>query len=66
VSEQDDATRLPRPQQARRTEVLRLLRDLARSEEPEIAHAEADDLLLRLINDPEIVAAFDAVPKWYA
>jgi len=32
----------------------------------ENAHSYADQLLLRLIADPEIAAAYVAVPKWYA
>jgi hypothetical protein len=32
----------------------------------ELVHHRADDLLLHYINDPEIAAAYDAVPKWYA
>lgn len=34
--------------------------------DPEIAHREADMLLLAYINDPEITNAFDAIEKWYA
>ena len=32
----------------------------------EASHAEADELLLQYINDPEIEKAFEEVPKWYA
>ncbi len=32
----------------------------------EVAHAQADALLLLYINDTEIDAAYDAIPKWYA
>ena len=28
-------------------------------------HAEADELLLQYINDPEIEKVFEEVPKWY-
>ena len=31
----------------------------------EATHAEADELLLQYINDPEIEKAFEEVPKWY-
>lgn len=34
--------------------------------DPENDHAEADRLLLDFINDPEIAAAYKAIPKWYA
>lgn len=30
------------------------------------AHIIADEILLRLIDDNEIRAAFDSFPKWYA
>jgi len=32
----------------------------------ESAHSEADDLLLRHLNDPELTEAFRAVARWYA
>lgn len=32
----------------------------------EQGHIDADTLLLRYINDPEIAAAYDALHKWYA
>jgi hypothetical protein len=49
-------------------EALDMLRRLAEesklnAEEP---HADADDVLLRLIDDPEITQAYQAVEKWYA
>lgn len=31
----------------------------------EATHAEADELLLQYINDPEIEKVFEEVPKWY-
>ncbi len=34
--------------------------------DPELAHGEADDLLVELIDDEEIAAAYEAVEKWYA
>lgn len=34
--------------------------------DPEHAHAEADEALLKYINDPEVRAAYDAIEKWYA
>ena len=66
MSARDDTPEQAQSWEQRRTEVLTALRELADSEEPEIAHSEADDLLLWLIDDAEIAAAFDAVPKWYA
>lgn len=32
----------------------------------EIVHGNADAALLAYINDPEVTAAYEAVPKWYA
>ena len=32
----------------------------------EASHAEADELLLQYINDPEIEKVFEEVPKWYS
>lgn len=29
-------------------------------------HIQADNLLLKYINDPEIEKAFRVIPKWYA
>lgn len=34
--------------------------------DPEIGHAKADEALLAFINDKDITAAFEAVPRWYA
>ena len=34
--------------------------------DPEATHAEADELLLQYINDPEIEKVFEEVPKWYS
>ena len=46
--------------------LLELLRREAKSDDTEQAHAAADEALLDFINDPEIRAAYNAVPKWYA
>ena len=46
--------------------ILRRLKALHSSGDPEAAHSEADDLLIAYINDSEIEAAFLEVPKWYA
>jgi len=56
--------RHPKPEA--RAEALAQLQALAKCRDPEIAHGEADKILLALIADPEIEAAFDAVEKWYA
>jgi hypothetical protein len=49
-----------------RQRCLDRLRGLADLRDPEFAHSEADETLLEFIGDPEIAAAFEAVPKWYA
>ncbi len=30
------------------------------------SHYEADQVLLRLINNPDVAAAYNAIMKWYA
>jgi len=32
----------------------------------EMAHVYADEALIAFINDPEVTAAYEAIPKWYA
>jgi hypothetical protein len=49
-----------------RDELLRRLRGLITSDDPEWAHGEADDLLLAFINDKEVSQAFYKIKKWYA
>ena len=61
-----------------RDEILRKLQEMAPvrnpktgwisspSGDPASDHPEADDLLLELIGDPDISAAFNAIEKWYA
>jgi len=34
--------------------------------DPEAAHSDADDILLELIDDEEIVEAYGKIKKWYA
>ena len=49
-----------------RDRLVKALDRLAGSGDPEIAHNEADALLLAYIGDPEVTRAFDAIAKWYA
>lgn len=49
-----------------RDELLAKLRALAGARDAEIAHSDADDLLLEFIDDAEVTAAYVAIPKWYA
>lgn len=34
--------------------------------DPEVQHQDADDAVLRFINDPEVSLLYDQVPKYYA
>ena len=48
-------------------EAMETLQELSElKHDPEVAHIEADEVLIRLINDKEVEKAFDEVPKWYA
>jgi hypothetical protein len=42
------------------------LRRLATVSDTESAHGEADEALLRFIDDEHITAAYEAIAKWYA
>jgi hypothetical protein len=48
-----------------REDALRLLA-ACQHEGPETGHMAADRVLLAVIDDDEITAAFEAIPKWYA
>lgn len=52
-----------------RDEALRLLTEIGArgfTSDTEADHAEADEILVRLIGDAEIAAAYEAITKWYA
>lgn len=49
-----------------KSEALQKLEELNNGGDEEYNHIEADQVLLDLINDPEIEKAFDAIKKWYA
>lgn len=49
-----------------RKELIEALRELANLKDAELAHEEADELILNYINDPVIEKAYEEVPKWYA
>jgi hypothetical protein len=50
-----------------RAELIARLKELATDAgDAEAVHAEADELLLDYLNDPEIEKVFEEVPKWYA
>ena len=46
-------------------DLIKTLNELTEAD-PELAHSEADELLIRYINDKDIEEAFEEVPKWYA
>jgi hypothetical protein len=57
------------PPGKRRDRILARLKELGELKPEageEAGHTEADQLLLELINDVEISAAFATIPKWYA
>jgi len=43
-------------------EQLKRLKDV----EPEAAHSEADNLLLKFIGDARVTEAFEAIERWYS
>ena len=47
-------------------DLIRRLKKLQDCGDTEIAHGQADDLLLEFINDEKVREAFDDIPKWYA
>jgi hypothetical protein len=51
--------------QLSKQELLEKLAQCAKGSDVELAHCEADLLLLTYINDDEIEAAYKKVEKWY-
>jgi hypothetical protein len=49
-----------------RIRILNRLLELAKNDDPETGHVEADNLLLELIDDEEITKAFKSIRRWYA
>lgn len=47
-------------------ELLKKLEDLRASNDPEVAHYEADQALLEYIGDDDIEKTYDKIKKWYA
>jgi hypothetical protein len=47
-------------------ELLKILRQLAKSTDTETAHVAADDAVLTYLNDREIATAYRRITKWYA
>ena len=42
------------------------LTELQKHSDPEVAHNEADDLLLEFINDKRVTQAYNRITRWYA
>ena len=51
---------------SRKQKLIAKLLELAESQDTEVAHSDADKLLINYINDVEIAEAYNRVPKWYA
>lgn len=50
-------------------EAVAKLKELRQSDDPEIAHQKADDILCTLLGKigfKDVVAEFEAITKWYA
>ena len=52
--------------QITKEELIKKLKELAKDNDCEMTHAEADDLLLLYLNDEEIREAYENVGKWYS
>jgi hypothetical protein len=48
-----------------KSDLIEKLRELENNADPEIAHNEADRLLVEFIDDEEVEEAFDKIKKWY-
>lgn len=46
--------------------MIKKLKDLRFPNDAEMAHREADNLLLEFIADEEVSEAFEEIEKWYA
>lgn len=49
-----------------RDETIARLKELSELGDVEVAHCEADELLVNYINDSKITKAFEEVSKWYS
>lgn len=52
--------------QITKEELIKKLKEFAENDDYEMAHAEADDLLVLYLNDEEIREAYESVGKWYS
>lgn len=49
-----------------KVELIEKLKILQKKVDKEVAHIEADSLLLQYINDEDVTEAFEDINKWYA
>lgn len=52
--------------QITKEELIKKLKKLAEDWDHEMAHIEADNLLLLYINDEEIKNVYESIERWYA
>lgn len=48
-----------------KSEAIKILQELSGLEDLELAHIEADEALLKYLNDKDIEKAYEGVSKWY-
>lgn len=49
-----------------KAELLKELKKYIKNTDTEVAHIDADEALIKFINDPEITKAYNKIGKWYA
>ena len=50
----------------KKAKVINLLKQLQSLDDTEVAHSQADDILLEYIADKDIEKEYDKIKKWYA
>lgn len=63
---EDVEERLNSDEKFTKKELLSLLERLSESDDYEVTHSLADDLIIKYINDEEIANAYHKIGKWYA
>ncbi len=61
-----DINNRKKKEKIKKQEAVRRLKELQERADAERAHMEADEILLKLIDDEEVRNAFEKVDKWYA
>lgn len=49
-----------------KSELLKILKECSEDRDIESAHVNADEALIRFINDKEVAEAYEVVGKWYS